>query len=146
MKLSSGDLEANVKKMIEIYSNDLSPTLLNELLHLKKIQKSVFQTEMEIPPLKLLNEIYAKKLETIFINISVALRIFCTLPISVSEAERAFSKLENQLKTWQKASTGQDRLNSLGILSIENQLASKINFNDIIHDFAKKKARKGKFN
>jgi hypothetical protein len=55
-----------------------------------------------------LNEIYAKKLETIFINTSVALRIFCTLPMTVSEAERAFSKLGNQLKTWQRASTGQE--------------------------------------
>jgi hypothetical protein len=64
----------------------------------------------------------------------------------VSEAERAFSKLGNQLKTWQRASIGQDRLNSLALLSIENKLASKINFDDVIHDFAKKKARKEKCN
>lgn len=65
-KLSREELEIHVKKMIKVYSNDLSPTMLDELLHLKKIHKSIFQTEIEISPLKLLNEIYAKKLETIF--------------------------------------------------------------------------------
>jgi|UniRef100_A0A2S2Q5A5 hypothetical protein len=133
MKLCCEELEVNLKKMIEIYPNDFSPNMLDELFHLKKIHLSVFQTEIEILPLKLLNEIYAKKLETIFINTSVALRIFCTLPMTVSEVEKAFSKLGNQL-------------NSLALLSIENKLASKINFDDIIHNYAKKKARKEKCN
>jgi len=53
---------------------------------------------LEICPLKLLNEIYAKKLETIFINTPIALRIFENLPITGFEAERAFTKLGNQLK------------------------------------------------
>jgi len=145
MKLSSTELEIKLKEIIKIYSDDLSPNILNELLHLRKIHKSVFLTEIEIPPLKLLNEIYIKKLENIFINTCIALRIFCTLPVTVSEAERAFSKLGNQLKTWQRASIGQERLNALGILSIEHKLASSINFDDIIHDFAQKKARKEKF-
>ncbi|XP_026818974.1 uncharacterized protein LOC113557605 [Rhopalosiphum maidis] len=102
MKLSSTELEIKLKEIIKIYSDDLSPNILNELLHLRKIHKSVFLTEIEIPPLK----------------------IFCTLPVTVSEAERAFSKLGNQLKTWQRASIGQERLNALGILSIEHKLAS----------------------
>ncbi|KAL4142599.1 hypothetical protein QTP88_005029 [Uroleucon formosanum] len=143
--LSSTELEIKLKEIIKIYSDDLSPNILNELLHLRKIHKSVFLTEIEIPPLKLLNEIYIKKLENIFINTCIALRIFCTLPVTVSEAERAFSKLGNQLKTWQRASIGQERLNALGILSIEHKLASSINFDDIIHNFAQKKARKEKF-
>jgi len=53
--------------------------------------------------------------------------------------------LGNQLRTWQRASIGQERLNALGILSIEHKLASSINFYDIIHNFAQKKARKEKF-
>ena len=90
MKLSREELEVKIKKIIAVYSKDLSSSMLDELIHLKKIHNSVFQTEIEISPLKLLNEIYAKKLETIFINTSVALRIFCTLPLTVAEAERAF--------------------------------------------------------
>lgn len=92
-----------------------------------------------------MNKIYANKLEIIFIITSVVISIFCTLPIIIFEAERASSKLENQLKTWQKASTGQKRLNdftTLVLLSIENKLSSKIDFDDIIHDYAEKNKKR----
>jgi hypothetical protein len=36
MKLSCEELEVNLKKMIKIYPNDLSPNMLDELFHLKK--------------------------------------------------------------------------------------------------------------
>lgn len=36
----------------------------------------------------------------------------------------------------------QDRLNSLAIIAIENDISRKIDFEDIINDFAVKKARK----
>jgi hypothetical protein len=55
-----------------------------------------------------LNDIQAKKLENIFKNTSVVLKIFCTLQMEVFEAQRSFSKLGNQLKTWQEASTGHE--------------------------------------
>ncbi|KAL4089368.1 hypothetical protein QTP88_024414 [Uroleucon formosanum] len=38
-----------------------------------------------------------------------------------------------------------DRLTNMAIISIERELASKINFEDIIDEFATKKARKVKF-
>jgi len=88
-----------------------------------------------------------KKLENILIDTCIALRIVCTLPVTISEAERTFSKLGNQLKTWRRLESfnrtrSQERLNALGILSIEHKLASSINFDDIIHDLAQKNSRK----
>lgn len=75
-----------------------------------------------------------------FINISGALIIFV---MTVSEAQRAFSKLGNRIKTLQRASTDRERLNCVALLSIENKLASKISFNNIMHSFtANKKQRK----
>lgn len=81
-------------------------------------------------------------MQTIFGNICIGLRIFCTIPVTVAEAERSFSKLGNSLKTWQRSSTGQTRLGSLAGLSIEHTLASTINFDEVIEEFAHLKARK----
>jgi len=77
MKLYSTELEIKLKEIIKIYSDYLLPKfILNELLHLRKIHKSVFLTKIEIPPFKLVNEIYSEKLENIFISTCIALRIF----------------------------------------------------------------------
>ena len=46
-----------------------------------------------IKPLDILNKICKLKLSVLFSNISVALRIFLTLPVTVATAERSFSKL-----------------------------------------------------
>ena len=38
---------------------------------------------------------------------------------------------------------GQDRLNDLAILSIEHDIARKVDFNTVIDNFASQRARKG---
>ena len=97
-------------------------------------------------PLELLNAIHAKQLEPIFINVCIALRIFSTIPVSVASAERAFNQLYllgNVLKTWQRSSMTQERLNSLGVLAIEHRLSSSLDLSDvIIVKFSMIKARK----
>lgn len=40
---------------------------------------------------------------------------------------------------------GQERLTNLAILSIENEIAKKIDYNSIIDDFASAKARRVRF-
>ncbi|XP_054706880.1 52 kDa repressor of the inhibitor of the protein kinase-like [Uloborus diversus] len=121
------------------YAIDLNSQLGNEIIHIRNIHSSVFNEVTELSPLVLLNEIYNRKLQTIFPNICIALRIFCTLPLTVAQAERAFSKLGNRIKTWTRSAIGQDRLNSLAILGIEHQLAAQVDFNSVIHEFATKK-------
>lgn len=107
---------------------------------MKNVFVTVFQSEKD--PLKLLNSIYEKNLQPIFLNLCTAIRLFCTIPVTVSTAERSFSRLSNSLKTWQRSTTGQTRLNHLAMLAIENQLAKTVDFSDVINDFSKKKARK----
>lgn len=94
--------------------------MCDEMLHSKTIYSSTFQTSTEMPPLELLNSIYRKNLQTIFGNACIGLRKFCAIPVTVAEAERSFSELGNALKTWQRSSTGQERLNSLARLYIEH--------------------------
>lgn len=61
-----------------------------------------------------------------FGELCAALRIFCRIPVTVAEGERAFSKLK-LLKNYLRSTIGQDRLNSLVILSIV-QLSSVLLF------------------
>jgi hypothetical protein len=93
-------------------------------------------------PLILLNSIYAKNVQTIFLNVFISVGIFYAIPGTVTVAERSFSNLGNSLKTWQRSTTNQEQLNSLALLSMENELASTINFDDIITEFVELKAHK----
>ena len=54
---------------------------------------------------------------------------------------RTFSKLK-LVKDCLRSSMGEDRTNSLVMLSVEHKLSSTINYDDIINHFASIKARK----
>ena len=142
--LEESDLKCKATKLVSTYKNDLSVNFCDEILHLKHISNTVFQVlpNSQNNPLQLLNSIYEKQLEPVFMNVCIALRIFCTIPVTVASAERAFSKLGNVLKTWQRSSMSQERLNSLAVLAIEHRLASSIDFRDVIDTFSMMKARK----
>ena len=80
---------------------------------------------------------------TIYPNITITLRVFlCTLATNCS-AERSFSSLK-RLKTYLRSTLEQDRLNSLAILAIENDITQSLNYDHVINLFAEKKARRKK--
>ncbi len=70
---------------------------------------------------------------------------FLTIPVTVASCERSFSKLK-MIKNYLRSTMGQERLSSLAILSIENEVANSVNFESIINKFASAKARKVTFN
>ena len=55
--------------------------------------------------------------------------------------ERSFSGLK-RIKNEQRATLGQEKLKSLAILFIEHTLLQTIDFEDLIEEFARQKARK----
>jgi hypothetical protein len=79
-----------------------------------------------------------------FPNISVALRILLTIPVTSASAERSFSKLKI-IKNYLRNRISQEQLTGLSIISIEKAISDKINYDDIINEFAGKKARKKLF-
>ena len=85
-----------------------------------------------LAPLKLLNTINRFKFDEIFSNVCTALRTFCTLPVTVASAERSFSKLK-LIKNFLRSTMGQEKLNDLAMLSIEAELAKRIDFQDVIN-------------
>ena len=83
-------------------------------------------------------------LHEVFANVSVALRVVLTIPVTVASGERSFSKLK-LIKTFLRSSMKEDRLNSLALLSIENALASELDYSNLITKFAAMKARRVSF-
>lgn len=77
-------------------NDDVPQKIAIEFIHLKHMYKANFTASLF--PFDLLNEIILKKLNTFFLNLCMALRIFCTLPISVASAERSFNVLSTNKK------------------------------------------------
>ena len=81
-----------------------------------------------------------KLLKSTFPNVAT-LRLFLTLPVTVCEGERSFSKLA-LIKSCLRSTMEQDRLNALSIMSIENDIANKMTFERIIKKLSCLKSRK----
>lgn len=80
-----------------------------------------------------------------FPNLSVTLRIFLTMPVTVAHGERSFSKLKI-IKNYLRSSMSQNRLTNLAVISIEKDICNSLDMTDLIKEFAIKKARKVAFN
>ncbi|CAH2295706.1 zinc finger MYM-type 1-like [Pelobates cultripes] len=96
-------------------------------------------------PTMTLSQILAYALKNGFApNVSIALRILLTLPISVASGERSFLNLK-LIKNYLRSSMSQERLVGLAMISIENQIAKEIDFKTLLHDFVTAKVRRVKF-
>lgn len=135
-QISEDKISSVCQPLITNYSSDLTPE--NEGRHQNSVCASNFPPNLS--PLELLNAICKLQLQSIFGVVCIALRIFCTLPVTVAGGERAFSKLK-LIKNYLRSTVFQERLCSLATLSIESQLARKLDFKDLISDFASEKAR-----
>lgn len=111
------------------------------LSHELKRIRSVYDSKENSTPINVLNFIKKNQMEEMFPNIWISLRILLTFPVTVASGERSFSKLK-LIKTYLRSTISQEQLNHLAKLSIENQLAKTINFDEVISRFAGIKSRK----
>ncbi|XP_065683974.1 uncharacterized protein LOC124809497 [Hydra vulgaris] len=141
LQKSQTDQELGLKaeNLAKLYPEDLCKNeFSDEVRHFFSVRRNILASEK---PVELLNEVYAKGLRSIFPQVCVSLRIFLTLPVSTSEGKRNFSKLAI-IKDYLRSTMGQERLCYLMILSIESDLAINVNYEEVISNFAAKKARK----
>ena len=139
-KMSKEELKRKAAKLAENYSKDISSEgLVQEMNHIM-VHNANFGRK-QLGALELLNALAEYRLESIFPNLSVSLRMFLTAPATVASAERSFSKLK-LIKNYLRSTMSQDRLNNLARLSIESDIAKQIDFDTAIRSFAKKKTRK----
>uniref|UniRef100_A0A8C8DNF5 Zinc finger MYM-type protein 1-like n=1 Tax=Oryzias sinensis TaxID=183150 RepID=A0A8C8DNF5_9TELE len=112
--------------------------LIKELKHLPNLPKQTMTQH------DLLSFLHDSELTELYPNLWTALRISLTLPVTVAEAERSFSKLK-LIKTFLRSSMAQDRLSGLAVISINHTIAEKLNYDVLIDDFARIKARRAHF-
>ncbi len=112
---------------------------MTEIKHLPTVHRANFGNK-QLSPLELLNSLTGYKLEQLFPNLCVSLRIFLTIPATVASAERSFSKLK-QIKNYLRTTMTQGWLVDLARFSIESTISRTIDFDIVIHNFARKKAR-----
>ena len=79
-----------------------------------------------------------------FPNVDINLHIILILMVVTYSAERSFSQLKHT-KNLNRTTTRQEKLASLSLLMIDADSLCKINFDDIIKDFARHKSRKKNF-
>ncbi len=61
-----------------------------------------------------------------------------TMPVTIASCERSFSKLKI-VESYLRSSIGQERLTNISIISIEKDVAKRLNYDDVC---ASEKARK----
>lgn len=80
-------------------------------------------------------------LKTLFPNIEILLRIFLSFFITNVPDERSFSKLKF-IKNALRNSLSDEKLNSLALMSIENEILDSLNLDEIIDEFVLLKERR----
>ena len=119
------------KKFGDIDSDEMSAELQRSVLILQK--KRNLNTAQDF-----LNYLLKTHLFELYPNVYIALRILLTCPVTVASAERSFSKLK-LIKTFNRTFMTDSRLSSLAMLSIENDCARSLDYDNVITAFANKK-------
>jgi hypothetical protein len=123
------------KEQCDFYGDEL----FQELRHLKTLLPKDVTKSIDI--LKTIKSYWE---EDGFQIVWVAYRILLTILVTVASAERSFSKLK-LIKTYLWTTMSQERLSGLAMISIENEYLNKLNYDDLIEEFASKNARKSNF-
>lgn len=141
--LSSQEILTAASNLVEVYKDDLDVCLGNELVQFADFVDAFTDEQAEDVSREnfMYQLIFKKRVQESFPNVEIALRMYLVLMVSNCSAERSFSKMKlikNRLRT----SMWNDRLSHLTLMSIEADILREINFEDLVTEFAKKKARK----
>ena len=139
--------EDSIKLIMSYCKDDIDHKLVNECYQFKEylhLRKS-WNTEENIPPkmqcAEILQLICEQHLIEVLPHITTVLKLYLTMPIMSCEAERDFSKLSfRKIKIW--STRTEEHLNYLCIMSLENDIARKLSYDKMVHEYAVRKNRK----
>lgn len=92
-------------------------------------------------PSEMLDCIYKGDTLDMYLNLSIALRVLLTLPVTVASGERSLSSLK-LIKTYLRSTMSQDRLSALAVFSIEHEVRKSLDMESVIARFAEANACK----
>ncbi|CAL9694792.1 unnamed protein product [Knipowitschia caucasica] len=131
-QMTKAELEESVTKYA-LTTSDVSRDIIQEIYPASRLLKGHTVVEK-------LTFLMKENLDLVFPNLTVALRVFLTMPLTVASAERSFSKLK-LIKTYLRSTMSNDRLTQLAVISIESSVARSISFDAILNKWAGAKAR-----
>lgn len=147
----SANISKKAAELVALYPNDLEPTLDDESSHLKAFLNQCGSSLWEKKGDKLIKKtaslrglykfLYDSDVLEIYPNVDIALRMILSTPVTNCSGERSFSTLR-RVKNYLRSTMGTDRLTGLALLTIEQRITSLIDYEDVIDDFANRKARK----
>ena len=135
------EIERSADNLVTVYKDDPEQCFGNELVQFVEFSNAFLKDADD----NIGNEhflyklIIDKRVKCSFPNVEIALRMYLILMVTNCSGERSFSKLEyikNRLRT---TMTNEQHLS---LMSIEYDILRETDFNDIITDFAQRKARK----
>ncbi|KAF2904357.1 hypothetical protein ILUMI_01815 [Ignelater luminosus] len=106
-EIDQENIVSKAKLLLEKYKKKISDEIV-ELILLKRVYKSNFKLSKKSA--ELLEEIINTGFINTFPNVTIVLRIFLTLSVSVAEDERSFSVLK-RIKSYLQSTMCQERLN-----------------------------------
>jgi len=141
--LTADEIRNAAAELVLMYNTDLETCTENEMIQFGDLSKlfAPEKTYERSPELFLYQLLANRRLNDTFPNVEISLRMFLVLMVANCSSELSFSKLKfikNRLRT----SMSEDRFVGLTLLSIESDVLRELTFNDIIDEFANKKARK----
>ncbi|CAI6356390.1 unnamed protein product [Macrosiphum euphorbiae] len=143
--MSTIELKKAAMDLAMKYEKDINGAeFIDEISDFQNVVKSIIPDHIKSATvIELLQLIQDYNLKESYPNVEIVFRIFLTMPVTAATCERSFSKLK-LIKNYLRSTMGQERLSNLSILSIENEVAGEINFEDVIDEFAAIKSRKVK--
>jgi len=142
LKLSDAELETEAKNLQMAYSADFGEDLVSEVRSFRREFRAEIKNCESVKDV--LTLLVSSDVLSSMPELGAACILFCTLPVTVSSAERSFSKLK-LIKSYLRSSIAQDRLDSLALISIENEAARQLDLDELVDKFADAKARKKEF-
>lgn len=125
------------------FSEDISPDFPSQLSSVRIL----FQDELKkIKTVKQFADMIIIdyfSLSSSYPDVCTACMMYLTLPVTVAKAERSFSKLK-LIKNYLRSTMAQERLSSLALISIENDVAQQLDFEEIIEQFVNSKGYRRK--
>ena len=127
-----------------MYSCDKEPELVPEFVHFSNFIGQFDECRNKHDTLQA-SDIYTivvkNGLTSSFPNVAISLRIYWCLMITDATGERSFSKLK-LIKNAHRLTMGQDQLNWLSFMSIENDVLNNVQFTDILEKLVSRKLPK----
>lgn len=145
LNMSDKDLMTNCRDLqLSLSDGDNHDIDAVELYEELKMLVPVYDGDQD-DVVSVLQYIVRNSLKYVYPNVNIVLRIICTIPVTVASAERNFSNMK-LIKTYLRSTMSQNRLSSLALLSIENELAASLDYNEVIKNFSREKFAEFLFN